>query len=125
MFHERMGNPETEEGRKQLRRQSPFFHAGNIKSPLLVAQGANDPRVKKSESDQIVVAMRDSGLPVEYINFPDEGHGFANPNNNMAFLAVAEEFLSKHLGGRYQKDMPEHILQIVEKVRVNVDEVTL
>jgi len=95
-----MGNPTTEEGRQQLKRQSPFFHADKIKSPLLVAQGNNDPRVKTSESDQIVIAMRDIDLPVEYINFPDEGHGFAKPQNNMAFIAVMEKFLAKHIGGR-------------------------
>ncbi|MBT8228939.1 MAG: S9 family peptidase [Bacteroidia bacterium] len=71
MFHKRMGNPNTEEGRAQLTRQSPFFHADKIKAPLMVAQGANDPRVKKSESDQIVIAMRDHGLDVNYLNFPD------------------------------------------------------
>jgi len=120
MFHKRMGNPNTEEGRAQLKRQSPFFHAQNIKVPLLVAQGANDPRVKKSESDQIVIAMRDHDLQVEYLNFPDEGHGFANPKNNMAFIAVMEAFLSKHLGGRYQKDIPDDLKEIIEKVTVDI-----
>jgi len=94
MFHKRMGDPTTEEGKAQLRRQSPFFHAKNIKAPLMVAQGDNDPRVKTSESDQIVIAMRDLGLPVKYINFPDEGHGFANPENNMAFIVAMEKFLT-------------------------------
>ncbi len=120
MFHKRMGNPETEEGRAQLKRQSPFFHADKIKAPLLVAQGDNDPRVKTSESDQIVIAMRDHNLPVSYINFPDEGHGFAKPNNNMAFLAVMEKFLSEHLGGRHQESVPDHIAEIIDKVTVDI-----
>ena len=121
MFHKRMGNPNTEEGRAQLKRQSPFFHAQNIKVPLLVAQGGNDPRVKKSESDQIVIAMRDLDLPVEYINFPDEGHGFAKPDNSMAFITVMEKFLAKHIGGRVQEDIPEKISTIIESVTVDIN----
>ncbi len=121
MFHKRMGNPNTEEGKAQLKRQSPFFHTSNIKSPLMVAQGANDPRVKKSESDQIVIAMRELNLNVEYLNFPDEGHGFANPRNNMAFIAAMERFLSDQLGGRYQKEIPDHLNTILEKVTVDIN----
>jgi len=120
MFHKRMGDPNTEEGRAQLRRQSPFFHAKNIKAPLMVAQGDNDPRVKTSESDQIVIAMRDLGLPVSYLNFPDEGHGFANPENNMAFISAMEKFLAQHLGGRSQEDIPERLQNILSKVTVDI-----
>lgn len=120
MFHKRMGNPTTKEGREQLQRQSPFFHADKIQAPLLVAQGANDPRVKKSESDQIVIAMRDLDLPVEYLNFPDEGHGFANPKNNMAFIAAMEAFLAKHIGGRYQNAIPEDLSAILDTARVDI-----
>ena len=125
MFHKRMGDPNTEEGKAQLKRQSPFFHASNIKAPLLVAQGANDPRVKKSESDQIVIAMRDHNLPVEYLNFPDEGHGFANPQNNMAFIVVMEKFLAKHLGGRCQEGTSDNLKSIIQNVTVNIDEVVM
>lgn len=125
MFYLRLGNPNTEEGREQLRRKSPFFHAQNIEAPLLVAQGNNDPRVKTAESDQIVVAMRDHGLAVEYLNFPDEGHGFANPDNSMAFLAVCEEFLAKHLKGRYQEEVPERLKNIIDKVKVDISALTL
>ena len=121
MFHKRMGDPNTEEGRAQLKRQSPFFHAKNIRAPLMVAQGDNDPRVKTSESDQIVIAMRDFGLPVTYLNFPDEGHGFANPANNMAFIAAMEKFLSQHLGGRYQDEIPTKLKKIIDKVTVDVN----
>src|SRR6185503_7207067 len=103
VFTERMGDPNTPEGKAQLERQSPLNSANKIKAPLLVIQGANDPRVNKAESDQIVIALRDRGFPVEYIVAPDEGHGFARPVNNMASFAAAEKFLAKHLGGRFQE----------------------
>ena len=120
MFYLRLGNPTTAEGKQQLKDKSPFFHASNINCPLLVGQGNNDPRVKTAESDQIVTAMVKHDLPVEYLNFPDEGHGFANPNNNMAFLTVCERFLSDHLGGRYQEDIPEPLKEVIDKVSVDV-----
>ncbi len=125
MFHERMGDPNTEEGKAQLMSQSPFFHADKIRKPLLVVQGANDPRVKKAESDQIVVAMRELGLPVEYICADDEGHGFRRPENNMGMLAAAEEFLAKHLGGRYQKDMPDDVAQRLKEITLDINTVTM
>ncbi len=124
-FHERMGDPSTPEGEAQLIRQSPLFSADKIVAPLLVVQGQNDPRVIKAESDQIVVALRDRGFPVEYINAPDEGHGFARPENNMAFVAAMEQFLAKHIGGRYQADMPENIAKRLEEITVNISTVTL
>ncbi|MBD3336191.1 MAG: prolyl oligopeptidase family serine peptidase, partial [Candidatus Eisenbacteria bacterium] len=73
-----------------------------IEAPLFIAQGANDPRVKKEESLQIVNALREAGKTVEYLEFPDEGHGFARPENRLKFYAEAEEFLAEHLGGRYE-----------------------
>ena len=105
VFHERMGDPSTPAGRAQLERQSPLNSAAKIKAPLLVVQGANDPRVNKAESEQIVIALRDRGFPVEYILAPDEGHGFARPINNLVLYTSAERFLAKHLGGRYQESM--------------------
>ncbi|BBC74134.1 peptidase S9 [Altererythrobacter sp. B11] len=99
-FHERMGNPETPAGQQMLKDRSPLYKAAAIKKPLLIGQGANDPRVKQSESDQIVGAMQEAGVPVTYVLFPDEGHGFARPENNIAFNAVAENFLATCLGGR-------------------------
>ena len=99
-FHERMGNPETEKGRKLLKDRSPLYRAKDIVRPLLIGQGANDPRVKQSESDQIVEAMKRDNVPVTYVLFPDEGHGFHRPENNIAFNAVAEGFLARCLGGR-------------------------
>jgi len=125
VFTERMGDASTPEGKAQLVRQSPLFSADKIVAPLLVVQGQNDPRVVKAESDQIVVALRDRGFPVQYINAPDEGHGFARPENNMAFVAATEKFLAQHIGGRYQSDMPENIARRLEEITVDVDEVTL
>jgi len=103
IFNERMGNPNTPAGLAQLQRQSPLNSAAKIKAPLLVVQGANDPRVNRAESEQIVIALRDRGFPVEYILAPDEGHGFARPINNLVLYTTAEKFLAKHLGGRYQE----------------------
>ena len=99
-FHERMGDPSTEEGRELLRAASPLYKADRIVRPLLIAQGANDPRVKQSESDQIVGAMKAAGIPVTYVLYPDEGHGFARPENSIAFYAIAENFLAECIGGR-------------------------
>ncbi|MCJ2184499.1 S9 family peptidase [Novosphingobium sp. 1949] len=101
-FHQRMGNPETEEGRAMLKARSPITYAGQIARPLLIAQGANDPRVNIRESDQIVAAMRARHIPVTYLVFPDEGHGFARPENAIAFAAAAETFLGHCLGGRVE-----------------------
>jgi dipeptidyl aminopeptidase/acylaminoacyl peptidase len=99
-FHERMGNPNTPEGLQLLKKRSPLHKADKIVRPLLIGQGANDPRVKQSESDQIVAAMEQHHIPVTYVVFPDEGHGFARPENNIAFTAIAEAFLASVLGGR-------------------------
>ena len=100
IFHERMGDPNTEEGLATLRAASPLYKADRIVRPLLIAQGANDPRVKQAESDQIVGAMQSAGIPVTYVLYPDEGHGFARPENNIAFFAIAENFLAECIGGR-------------------------
>jgi dipeptidyl aminopeptidase/acylaminoacyl peptidase len=101
-FARRVGDPRTDEGRKLLIERSPLTRVGAIQRPLLIGQGANDPRVKQAESDQIVNAMKAKRLPVTYVLFPDEGHGFARPQNRLAFYAVAESFLAQHLGGVYQ-----------------------
>jgi dipeptidyl aminopeptidase/acylaminoacyl peptidase len=99
-FYKRMGDPTTEEGRALLKERSPLNFADKISRPLLIGQGANDPRVNVRESDQIVAAMDAKHIPVTYVVFPDEGHGFARPVNNIAFNAVAENFLAPCLGGR-------------------------
>ena len=125
LFYERMGDPNTPEGKAQLLRQSPLTSAEKIKTPLMVIQGANDPRVNKRESDQIVIALRDRGFPVEYIVAPDEGHGFARPVNNMAMFASAEKFLAKYLGGRYQESMTPEVEARLKEITVDVKTVTL
>lgn len=99
-FHERMGDPTTEEGLEFLKSISPLYKANAITKPLLIGQGANDPRVKQAESDQIVQAMERDGVPVTYVLFPDEGHGFHRPENNIAFNAITENFLAECIGGR-------------------------
>ncbi len=101
LFEKRVGSPETEEA--FLRERSPLFAAGRIRVPLLIAQGANDVRVKQAESDQVVEAMRKQGLPVEYLLFPDEGHGFVRPEDRLQFFRATEKFLAKHLGGRAEE----------------------
>ncbi|HZS75821.1 MAG TPA: S9 family peptidase [Ktedonobacteraceae bacterium] len=101
VFHQRVGNPDTEE--EFLKSRSPLFHVDRIKIPLLIAQGANDPRVKQAESEQIVAALKEKGLDYDYMLFPDEGHGFAKPENRLKFFAEAEKFLAKHLGGRFEE----------------------
>jgi len=103
MFAVRMGDASTADGKKVLVEASPLNSAAKIKTPLLVAQGANDPRVNRREAEQIVVALRDQGFKVEYILAPDEGHGFARPINNMALFMASEKFLAHHLGGRFQE----------------------
>jgi dipeptidyl aminopeptidase/acylaminoacyl peptidase len=97
-FHRRVGHPEADAD--LLWERSPLSRAGDIRIPLLIAQGANDPRVKMSESDQIVEALRERGIPHTYLVYPDEGHGFKKPENALAFQAQAERFLAEHLGGR-------------------------
>jgi dipeptidyl aminopeptidase/acylaminoacyl peptidase len=99
-MYKRIGNPQTEE--EFLKSRSPLFSVGQIKIPMLVAQGANDVRVKQAESEQVVEAMQKNGVDVEYILFEDEGHGFAKPENRLKFFARAEQFLAKYLGGRYE-----------------------
>ena len=98
----RVGDWTTPEGRKFLESRSPLFFVDKIKKPLLIGQGANDPRVKKAEADQIVKAMEEKKIPVTYVLFHDEGHGFARPENRFAFYAVTEAFLAEHLGGRFE-----------------------
>jgi dipeptidyl aminopeptidase/acylaminoacyl peptidase len=99
-LYKRVGDPTTPEGAALLKACSPLTKADAIVRPLLIGQGANDPRVKQAESDQIVTAMQSKSIPVTYVLFPDEGHGFARPENNIAFFAVAEHFLAGCLGGR-------------------------
>jgi dipeptidyl aminopeptidase/acylaminoacyl peptidase len=100
-FHRRVGDPEKDV--EFLWSRSPLSRADKISIPLLIAQGANDPRVKQAESEQIVAAMTEAGIEHEYLLFPDEGHGFAKPENRMIFYAAAEKFLARYLGGRTEE----------------------
>jgi dipeptidyl aminopeptidase/acylaminoacyl peptidase len=101
-FYVRMGDPRTDDGKKLLKDRSPLHRASAIKKPLLIGQGANDPRVKQAESDQIVKAMQEKNIPVTYVLYPDEGHGFVRAENRKSFNAVAETFLASCLGGPAQ-----------------------
>jgi dipeptidyl aminopeptidase/acylaminoacyl peptidase len=112
-----VGDPRTEAGQSLLRDRSPLHRADKIERPLLIAQGANDPRVKQAESDQIVAAMCAKGLPVTYVLYPEEGHGFAVPENRISFYAIAEAFLAAHIGGR-----AEPIGQAFKGARLSVPE---
>jgi dipeptidyl aminopeptidase/acylaminoacyl peptidase len=112
----RVGDPRTEEGRALLEAHSPLTYAGRIVRPLLIGQGANDARVKQAESDQIVHALQDKGIPVTYILYPDEGHGFVRPENSLSFNAIAERFLAEVLGGRCEPvgdDLEGSSMQVV------------
>jgi dipeptidyl aminopeptidase/acylaminoacyl peptidase len=100
LFHQRVGDPEADAA--FLWSRSPLSRAASIRTPLLIAQGANDPRVKQAESEQIVAALQEAGIDHEYLLYPDEGHGFAKPENRLHFYGAAERFLARHLGGRVQ-----------------------
>lgn len=116
LFTTRVGDHRTPQGRALLQRHSPLTYVERICRPLLIGQGANDPRVKQAESDQIVAAMQARGIPVTYALYPDEGHGFARPENRLSFNALAEAFLAQHLGGRYEPigaDLTGASLQII------------
>ncbi|MBT8052383.1 MAG: S9 family peptidase [Xanthomonadales bacterium] len=103
IFARAIGDLETEKGLSLLKERSPLARVDQITKPLLIGQGANDPRVKQAESDQIVDAMKSNNIPVTYVLYPDEGHGFQKPENSLSFFAVAEAFLAECLGGRYQE----------------------
>jgi len=118
MIKTRIGNPDTEEGVQLLKQRSPFSHIQKIKKPLLIGQGANDPRVVQVESDQMVQVMKEKKTPVTYLLYPDEGHGFVRPENRLSFYAVAEAFLSVLLKGRVEPvgdDFRNSSIKILEK----------
>ncbi len=121
----RVGDPEIEEDRQDLQTRSPINFVDNIKVPLLVVHGANDPRVKQVESDRIVVALRDKGQAVEYLVAPDEGHGFRAPGNRMALAVAVEKFLAKHLGGRYQESVSDELAATLAAITVDPATVSL
>jgi dipeptidyl aminopeptidase/acylaminoacyl peptidase len=125
IMYARMADPDTPEGRKTLEDESPLNAAERIQTPLMVVQGANDPRVKKRESDQIVVALRERGIDVAYLVAPDEGHGFARPINNLAMIAAMERFLGRHLQSRFQDSAPQDVIARLREITVDPKTVTL
>jgi dipeptidyl aminopeptidase/acylaminoacyl peptidase len=125
MFAVRMGDVNTAEGKQRLMEESPLSKVDKIKTPLLVAQGANDPRVNRREAEQIVIALRDRGFPVEYILAPDEGHGFARPINNLALFMETEKFLAAHLGGRFQEGGSAESVARLKEIMVDPKTVVL
>jgi dipeptidyl aminopeptidase/acylaminoacyl peptidase len=124
-LYSRIANPNTPEGKALLEAESPLNSASKIKTPLMVVQGANDPRVKQAEAEQIVIALRDRGFPVEYLLAPDEGHGYARPVNNMAMMMASEKFLAAHLGGRYQDGGTPEVVQRLKEITVDPKAVVL
>ncbi len=118
------GDPDTKEGEKFLASRSPLSFVDKIKKPLLIAQGAHDPRVKKEHSDMIVAEMKNKNIPVTYALYEDEGHGFMRPENRLSFYALTEEFLHKHLGGRKEPITKMHntSLKLLEKGGLDIKE---
>jgi dipeptidyl aminopeptidase/acylaminoacyl peptidase len=102
VWKNRLGDPDTEAGRAFLVERSPLTHIDRVNKPLLIAQGMRDVRVVAAESEQMVNALKQRSVPVTYITFADEGHGFVRPENRLACYGVTEAFLAKHLGGRCQ-----------------------
>lgn len=125
VFHTRVGNPDDPEDLERLKAQSPLYHADRIRAPLLVIQGANDPRVKQQESDQIVATLHQKGYSVAYLLAPDEGHGFRQYLNRMAMMVAIEQFLGEHLGGRVQAEVREPIAQRLAVLTVSPNSVKL
>ncbi len=123
VFHTRVGNPDDPTDAERLKAQSPLYHVDRIRVPLLVIQGANDPRVKQQEADQVVYALHQKSLPVEYLLAPDEGHGFRQYINRMAMMVAIENFLARHLGGRLQAEVREEIAQRLRAITVDPDTV--
>ena len=119
-MYARLGDPGTAEGKALLQSESPVTRAKLITTPLMVVQGKNDPRVKPAEAQQIVMAVRDNGKPVEYLLAPDEGHGFVRPINTLAQVTAMEQFFGKYLGGRVEQDVPADITAQLKLLRVDV-----
>ncbi len=125
LMYARMADPGTPAGKAWMEERSPLHSAGKIKTPLMVVQGANDPRVNRREAEQIVIALRDRGFPVEYLLAPDEGHGFARPVNNMAMFLAAEKFLARQLDGRYQEGGTPEVVKRLAEITVDPKTVAL
>jgi dipeptidyl aminopeptidase/acylaminoacyl peptidase len=124
-FYRFVGDPAIEADREDMRNRSPLFQVHRIEDPLLIAQGANDPRVTKLEADQMAIALRDRGIEVKYLVAENEGHGFSNADNRMAFYRSMETFFGECLGGRVQKRVPPEIEAKIAELTVDVSELTL
>jgi len=124
-FAVRMGDVSTADGKAVLIAASPLHSTDKIKTPLLVSQGANDPRVNRREAEQIVIALRDRGFPVDYLLAPDEGHGFARPVNNLALYMESEKFLAQYLGGRFQEGGSAESVARLKEITVDPKTVVL
>ena len=120
-----VGDPSKPEEREDLKKRSPLFHVEQIEDPLMVVQGANDPRVTKLESDQLVIALRDRDIKTKYLVAPNEGHGFANADNRLALYRAMEEFFGECLGGRVQEDVDPAIASKIAELSVDVDTLSL
>jgi dipeptidyl aminopeptidase/acylaminoacyl peptidase len=125
LMYQRMADPTTPAGKAWMQERSPLNSAAKIKTPLLVVQGANDPRVNRGEAEQIVIALRDRGFPVEYMLAPDEGHGFQRPVNNMAMFMASEKFLARYLDGRYQEGATPEVSKRLAEIMVDPKTVTI
>ena len=125
MLYKAIGDPYTPDGLALAHERSPLFRADRIAKPLLIAQGANDPRVKRAEADQMVAALKAKGIKAAYLLYPDEGHGFARPQNNIAFYAIAEAFLARHLGGRFEPMRAEELAASSVKILEGAEELSL
>ena len=124
-FYRHVGNPAVEADREDLRKRSPLFFVDRIVDPLLIVQGANDPRVTKREADQIAIALRDRGVKVQYLVAPNEGHGFQNADNRLALYRAMEVFFQGCLGGRVQPTVAPEIERHIARLTVNVDTLKL
>jgi len=125
IMYARMADPDTLAGKKWLEERSPLYSAEKIRTPLMVAQGANDPRVNRREAEQIVIALRDRGFPVEYLLANDEGHGFLRPVNSLAMFMAVEKFLAGHLKGRYQEGGSPEVAGRLAEITVDPKAVVL
>ncbi|GHS94435.1 hypothetical protein AGMMS49949_08260 [Alphaproteobacteria bacterium] len=116
MWPKLYGDPKTKEGRALLAKNSPITRVRDIKRPLIIFQGENDSRVSKSESTQMVKAMKKNGLPVAYVVYPDEGHGFIREPNNLSYIALTEIFLARCLGGKFEPLHPGELAGSSHKI---------
>jgi dipeptidyl aminopeptidase/acylaminoacyl peptidase len=123
-WYRRVGDPNNDDDRARLKKQSPLFHLDQIDTPLLVLHGGKDPRVKQREADRLVTTLRDNDVPVRYLVAPNEGHGFRRPANRLASAAAMEAFLAEHLGGRAQTTLSDRVGDRLEALTVNPDSVT-